>query len=301
VSILADTSPTTNRVMMTEDEATRTHKRILARDKAQSRDMQSMYDLDGWKVLGYASWDEYLSQAFDYSKSYLSRLNANIKVNHQLGTGETPLPERQTRPLNRLPDTLRSEAYETAKALAKAENGDLQVRHMEMASEQVELKQTVRDSGHRVISVMMDAGDVSPKTAQAMCEQLDILDPSTYSGVIQIIGEHGLADPLLIPEFADMINRDSRTLARVMATGYINDKPIGQASLEDLKAEKLVSQSEIIGEKQEQARQKASEQGKLAVIAHVVTVYENAPERTLKSLKRALSDEDLKALKELIA
>jgi len=297
---ITTTSPADSRVMMTESEAQTTHKRIVARDKAQARDLQSMYDLEGWRVLGYASWDDYLSQAFDYSKSYLSRLNANVKINHQLGTGDNPLPERQTRELKKLPEQLRAEGYETAKALAQAEGAEVETRHMQTAVEQVETKQAVRDSDHRVISVMMDEGNLSPKDARLMCEQLDRLDIKTYSGVIQIIGQHGLSDATLIPQFADMVNRESRTLKRILKTGHINDRPIAQASAEDLKQEKRFSQSEIISEKQEEQRQTSIEQGKPAVIAHVVTVWENDPTRTLKALKQVLSGQDLISLREMI-
>jgi len=289
------------KVMMTQDEARQVHDRIQRRDAAQAKDLQVMHNLEGWKVLGYASWDDYLRKAFDYSKSYLSRLNSNITINHQLGTDDDPLPERQTRPLNKLPEGLRPEAYATAKSLANAEDSELQVRHMEMASQQVKTKQAVRDSKHRVISVMMDGGDVSPKVALVMCETLDRLDVEIYAKVIQIIGQHGLSDAELILPFADMVNRESRTLTRILKTGHINDKPIGQASFEDLKQEKRFSQTEIIGEKVEKQRKKASEQGKPAVIAHVVTVYENNPQKTLKALKQVLSAEDLAVLKELIA
>jgi len=301
VTAIEMTSPAHDgRVMMTEDEARQVHDRIQRRDKAQRDDLQTMHDLEGWKVLGYGSWDDYLREAFDYSKSYLSRLNANVKINHQLGTGDDPLPERQTRELKKLPEGLRSEAYETAKSLAQAEDSELQVRHMEMASQQVETKQAVRDSKHRVISVMMDGGDVSPKVALVMCETLDRLDVETYAKVIQIIGQHGLSDAELILPFADMVNRESRTLARILKTGHINDKPIGQASFEDLKQEKRFSQTEIIGEKVEAQRKKASEQGKPVVIAHVVTVYENNPQKTLKAIQKALSKQDMIELRGLL-
>lgn len=285
-------------VMMSKDEAERTHRRIMARDKAQARDLQSMYDLEGWKALGYASWDAYMNQALDYSVSYLSRLNSQVQINHQL---EADLPERQTRELKKLKTSeARQEAHETAKALAKAENGDLSLRHIEMGVEQVQTKEKVRNSKHRVISVMMDSSRVSPVDALSYCAKLDTLNDRTYAKVITIIAEHGLNDGELISEFADMVNRESRTLDRILATGHINDKPIGKASLEDLRQEKRFSQSEWIGEQQEKARQEAIEQGKPIVIAHVITVYENAPERTLRALQQVLSEGDILKLMELM-
>ncbi len=293
---MMQTSPTV--VMMTHDEAEMLHKRIVARDKMQARDLQSMYTLEGWKALGYDSWDAYLHDAFDYSDGYLSRLNSQVQINHQL---EANLPERQTRALKKLdsPD-LRQEAYQTAKRLADAEGGDLSLRHVEMGVKQVSMKERVHGSKHRVVSVMMDAGDVSPVGAVKMIDALDTLDDVTYGKVITIVAEHGLSDAQLILPFADMVNRESRTLARILATGHINNQLIGSAGLADLQVEKAFSQTEIIGEKVEKKRQDAVEQGQVAIIAHVVTVYENDPVRTLKALKQVLSADDLVSLREMI-
>lgn len=294
---MVQTSPTAQ-VMMSRDEAEMLHKRIVARDKMQARDLKSMYELEGWKALGYGSWDDYLHGAFDYSAGYLSRLNSQVQINYQLAGN---LPERQTRALKKLDGVeKRKEAYQTAKRLADAEGGDLSLRHVEMGVKQVSMKEQVHGSKHRVVSVMMDAGDISPVGAVKMIDALDKLDDVTYGKVITIVAEHGLSDAQLILPFADMVNRESRTLARILATGHINNQPIGSASLADLKVEKAFSQTEIIGDKVEKKRKDAVEQGQVAIIAYVVTVYENDPVRTLKALAGVLKESDLVSLREMI-
>ena len=293
---LAQTSPST--VMMAVDEAEMIHRRILARDKAQGKDLQRMYEEEGWKALGYKSWDMYMRTAFDYSVSYLSRLNTQVKINAALGTD---LPERQTRALKKLDSTTKQQqAYEIAKEIADVVGEDVKLNDIETAVEQVELRDQVKASKHGVVSVMMSYDEISVHEAVRMCDALDKLDDITYGKVISIIAKTGLSKAELIVPFADMVNRESRTLQRILNTGYINGKLIRDASLADLKGEKRESQSEIIGEKVEQQRQELIAQGKPVVVAHIVTVYEGDAERTLKALKQVLSDADLSRLVELL-
>ena len=97
-----------------------------------------------------------------------------------------------------------------------------------------------------------------------------------------------------------MVNRESRTLQRILLTGTINSKRICDASLADLDAENRGSQSEIIAEKLEESRSEVDADGKLIPIAHIITVYENDAVRTLKALKQVLSEGDLLMIREMI-
>jgi len=285
--VLAPVSPTD--VMMSRDEAEITHQRISDRDQRQAQDLRMMHDQEGWKALGYASWEVYMREAFDYSVSYLSRLNSQMQINHEL---ESNLPERQTRALKKLNTSDRQQAYSIAQELAQAKNEDIKLSDIETAVKQVEARKRVTSSKHRVVSVMMSSNELSVTDANVMVDALDTLDDKTYAKVISIVAK-GVSDPQLILPFANMVNRESITLNRILATGYINDKPIKDASLADLDVEKFISQSERIADAVEKKRQDAIEQGQPVVIAHIITVYENDPERTVKELKKQLPDKDL--------
>lgn len=296
-SIQTATSPAT--VMMTADEAERTHRRIVARDKMQATDLQKMFAFEGWKALGHVSWQEYLGQAFDYSESYLSRISSRVQINHELGAGD--IPERQTRVLKKLKSSDdRKQAYDTAKNLAQAEDSTVAVRHVEMAVKKKQTENEIASSRHRVVSVMLDGGELSLVQARQMVDELDKLDDVTYAKVITIVASHTVTAPALIPEFADMVNRSSRTLDRILRTGHINERRIRDAGLADLHEEKRLSQNEIIGEKVEKKRQVAIEQGKVAVIPHIITVYEGDPQKTLRELKKVLPVGDLTQIREML-
>lgn len=285
-------------VLLSRSEAEMLHRRITARDKAQSRDLQRMYEYEGWKTLGYDSWDAYLREAFDYSVSYLSRLNTQVQINQQLNAN---LPERQTRALKQLDSPeQRQQAYTVAKELAHAEASSISLRHVQMGVERVQARQRVMDSRHRVVQVMLSSDELSVLDANRMIEALDGLDAICYGKLVTILTEHGLRDPALIAPFADMIQRDSVTLQRILTTGTINEVPIRDAGLADLDAEKRVTQSEIISDKLEQQRQDAEAKGEVAVIPHIITVYENAPLKTLKALREVLPAANLVQLKQLL-
>lgn len=100
-------------VPMTKAEAQECVNRIKGRIENIRRNLIELYEREGWKALGYASWRECVIREFGQSEAYLYRQLAAARIEANLSpTGEIgKLPERQVRPLTALPPEKQREAW----------------------------------------------------------------------------------------------------------------------------------------------------------------------------------------------
>lgn len=87
-----------------------------------------LYEREGWRALGYASWRECCQTEFDLSLRHLYRLLQAAQVEKEVThgshvAGDVPIPERQLRELARLDSAeLRREVWEEAQAQGHGES-----------------------------------------------------------------------------------------------------------------------------------------------------------------------------------
>lgn len=102
---------------MVYEEARACRDRIKAHLSEARTDLIALYEREGWRALGYASWRECVISEFGQHQSYLYRLlNAGLVERDISPNGETGLiPEGQLRPLTKLDNpTLIKAAWEAA-------------------------------------------------------------------------------------------------------------------------------------------------------------------------------------------
>jgi len=81
-----------------------------------------MHRREGWRILKHESWEEYCKKEFGHSRFYANRLlhfAETVELLENVAHGATiPTQERQTRPLNSLPPSLKKKAWKKAVKIA---------------------------------------------------------------------------------------------------------------------------------------------------------------------------------------
>lgn len=116
---------------MTESEARACADSIKAGIFNVGRQLLELYERDGWRVLGYASWRECAQVEFGYKQSHVYRLLEAAQVERNISPmGENdPMPERQLRPLAALPPETQRTAWQ--QAVETAPNGKVTAAHVQ--------------------------------------------------------------------------------------------------------------------------------------------------------------------------
>jgi hypothetical protein len=160
----------------------------------QIRDLVlELYEREGWKSLGYESWEKCVTAEFDRDRSYLyrqlraamiereiapSKIDADPKLSPMgdkstlMGSREPVIPERQLRPLAELPEGHRKEAWEEARATAP--DGKVTAKHVQATVD--------RRLGKSVVNgrEMPDPPDVAKKRAEGRIEPdtvVEVIEP----------------------------------------------------------------------------------------------------------------------------
>jgi len=293
-------------VLMTRQEAEECISIIKASLADARKHALDLYQREGWRALGYLSFKECAEAEFGRSYQHLYRLKDAALIEQDLresSAGEwlpATVPERHLRALKTALTTpeARSEAYILAQDAAKAEGEAVTERHVQKAVEIVKAKQVA--SRYAVIGHMVAMGEVTAFEGAAMSQHIDRLKPKIRGDVMQVIAQHGLTCPDLVPNIGQMFDRSpqtpSKTLATILATGHVAGVPLRKATMTDLVRAGWEASYEHAAERIEQQRAA----GKVVVEPIVINVYKGDPLKTFRALKKALPAADLIALQRLI-
>jgi|SRR6476646_1360410 len=123
-------------VMMDAQEARACVEGIRGHLEGMRRLVLDLYQREGWRALGYASWRECVVAEFDQSQSYLYRqlqaalIETEISPIGEIGT----MPESHARELAKAPEGERAEVYE--EAVETAPDGKLTAAHIAAAAQE---------------------------------------------------------------------------------------------------------------------------------------------------------------------
>jgi hypothetical protein len=84
-------------------------------------ELLDLRDRDGWRALGYESWEEFGATEFDYSVQYLNRITTADSIQKSLETivSEGEIKETHLRPLTSIPENERAAIWEEANRKAE--------------------------------------------------------------------------------------------------------------------------------------------------------------------------------------
>ena len=269
-------------VMMTEREA---KQAILSIKSSVIQIGQVATDIqvrEGWKALGYGSFSDCIKHEFEHTWQHVYRSMTVYRVHRQIqdeyhallesqvgeyDEGDLPpppenLPTSWGAQLGQVPPEDQYHAFQNATQTAKAEGRDQPTAdHIRRSVAQVKKRNAVFESDYKVVAHMMATDEITTDAAFKMTECLDaIKDIQVRSEVLNIIGTHGLSEPLLIPEIAGMYNRkpgqESKVLPVILNSGTLGGVLLKKASLTDLKNEKREAAAEHKAEALEEKRRK---------------------------------------------
>lgn len=296
---------------MTRTEAEACVASIKAHMSDARQKALELYQRKGWEALGYESFRACAEKEFGQSWQHVYRLKNIAEAEQELRAASPvgePLPEqipgRHLRALSTLPTPeQKAKAYQKAQQLAKIEGAaEVTERHVRTAVAVENTEKEVYEGKYAVLGQMVATGQLALMTANEMTQHLEKAKPKTRGLIIQLIARWGLTCAELIPELAQMFDREgtekaSKVLPVILKTGSIAGTPLVKANLTDLGRAKY----EASLEHKADAVQKQIEQ-KPTVQPVIVTLYKGDPVRTLKELKRAgLTVADLIKLQDLIA
>jgi hypothetical protein len=84
-------------------------------------ELLDLRDRDGWRALGYESWEEFGAKEFDYSVQYLNRITTAASIQKSLETivSEGEIKETHLRPLTSIPENERAAIWKEANRKAE--------------------------------------------------------------------------------------------------------------------------------------------------------------------------------------
>lgn len=285
---------------MTEAEARECVQQINDHIGSARQWALKLYEQRGWAALGYASFKDCAQAEFKQSYQHVYKLLAAAQIDSHMGENNIPLRHIQQLKVLASPEAQR-EAYRNAKQMAASE-GSRQVteRHVEASVKVLQAKEQVFQSRYYVLGHMVTMGDITANVGMEMHNALEKLKPKLRGDILQVIAKFGLSCAALIPPLAEMFERqgtdkESKTLAALLATGCLGGVPLAQATLTDLENARREAQMEHIADSEHQR------QLKQGIAPLIITVYKGDPGRTWQALRQALPAGDLIALQDLLA
>lgn len=109
---------TTRLAPMTREEARRACERVKSHLGDARSTLLELYQREGWRALGYASWRECATEEFGLGASHVYRLLTAAQVEADLGSPPGEIAEGVLRPLGGLDPDDRREAWRGATAAA---------------------------------------------------------------------------------------------------------------------------------------------------------------------------------------
>lgn len=217
---------------MTADEA-RSVVRRINHHLSSARDLLlDLYQREGWRALGYGSWEECVKEEFGKSRSYLYRQLAAGRLEKALSLPVGDSPESHMRPLIEIldDDADRERAYFSA-----TNNGSVTAESFRKAAWETWVLSNMKGS---VIAARLEAGEVGAKQAfliGKMCQN--------GSNVIQMCNDPELARALLeVKENRKALWEEiDRTLCIPTIDGQI---PLPDATYANLRAYLVIDSAE---------------------------------------------------------
>ena len=116
-----------NQPDMTKEEALAVHATLKHHANAMRSNLLDMRDRNGWKALGFTSFEEYGEKEWGYSRTYINRLAKAEEIQKSLSVpiGTSEIPESQLRPLSVIPEADRDAIYQQALKDAEAKGEKL--------------------------------------------------------------------------------------------------------------------------------------------------------------------------------
>lgn len=264
-----------------------------------------IYERRGYEALGYTTFEEWAEHELNTGYQWALKMRNAHVVQQELASALPieHLPTKHAEQLHKLetPEQKIS-AYQRAGQMAAAEGAGIATRHVQRAVEIVMHEQAVTESDYPVIAHMMASGDITPAHARKLVNAVDAVDPAQRVYVITLIGRYGLKDVALIPNMAQLATRPEASLRTEVDSGYLNSKPLAQATLTDWDAALQEAQRHNISKSQDDRRTANG------IDAKIITLYatqpggnvEMAAEQNWRVLQRELRIEDILKLKECI-
>lgn len=218
-------------VLMTSEEARAAVDAIKSHVQQARALLLDLHEREGWRALGYSSWEECVSDEFGRSRSYMYRQLAAAKLEIGVGSEVGVHPESHMRAISETLDDedQMQEAYQLAVA-----NGATSAAEYRKAAMAVWVKRNLR-SGSMLVNRAV-AGIISTQDAYNIGRMMVDNDLSEEErAVLDYCTDERLAEMLInvsvaLPEVWEEI------VATGSLPGIEQNIPIGEATSRDLKA-----------------------------------------------------------------
>jgi phage protein U len=282
-----------------------------ARDK-----ILQVYRAEGWKALGYGSFSDYGKAEFGKSFQQVYNLRAAAEFDEELNLysseGEIyEIPVNHAKELRKLktPEK-RVRAYQKAEQMAKAQGKDAPTQKIvEDAIHVMEAEEVVEESPYAVVRQMLAEASLTAPQAKQITLELNRLNDEPAQAYIQsLMARYRLNNPDLVYPLGYKYlddrkkGKSSKVLDEIDRTnGYLAGTPLSRAILNDLSRANAEAQAEYISGGVEQKRLELLSEGKPLPIQFALTLWKNAPVKSVKELIRLLPPKDLEAMLILLA
>jgi hypothetical protein len=271
---------------------------------------------EGWRLLGYESFQDWAKGEFDVSWQQVYNIKAAAEFDQELSLyspqGEIyQIPIKHATQLRKLknPES-RVRAYNMAERMAGAQGKEAPTEKIVAdAVNTLQAEETALDSPYPVVRHMLAASEITSLQAEQIVFELDRLRDEPAQGFVQdYMGKYGLKHPELIypigHKFLNERQRGKRSyvLDEIDRTGgYLAGTYLSKATPKDLmRANKEAEEQHIAeGVAKKQAEMRAA--GILIEEQFALTLWRNSPIKSVKELIRLLPPKDLEAVFHLLA
>lgn len=272
----------------------RLHYQNAAQQMAAVRaKIRLMHERDGWRVLGYANFVEWVERELPIKQAQAYRLLNAAHLDELLELPE-PLPEAHSRLLAALktPEA-KQQAYQQAQFIAKAENSPVLQRHIDTAVEMVKALRT--SEKYAPVAQMVATGGITASQGAALTKALDQVPPHCLNSIFELIALYELRNAELIEPIAALVQRkldkeDTSLILVSVLNGTLGGVPLRDATMTDYENERYKAQMQHI----EDSNAEAVAAGKVLPIE--VMIYPDKPALTVHALKMALTTLQFEAL-----
>lgn len=228
--------------LMSADEARDCAKDIKDHEGNLRALVYDFYTREGWRALGYPSFEACAEREFDRSFQHLYRLVSATTLEQKLSElspiGElVKLPETHARALKALPTPeTQYEALQTAKQLAQAEGSDKVVQsHINKAVQVTAAK--LRVSTIPLLSHLVNSGQMSVEDADHIGSELARFKPQTRGYIFQLIAKaDGISSAGVVRFIGQQYERPDDKVAQLViatlnVTGCLGGVPLRSANM----------------------------------------------------------------------
>lgn len=204
----------------------------------------AIYERRGYMALGYDTFEAWAEAELQTGYKWALKMRNAHLVQRELEAVLAPqgeaveLPTKHAEQLGKLDSAVdKATAYRRAQSLAAAEGKAAPAtRHVQQAVAVVQDEQAVRGGNYPILTHYMDSGTLTPRTAFEIMQALGKLTPVRQVFVVGIIGRHPVSDVGLVVRLAGLYDRQDSPLLGEIRTGYLNSRPLIQATVEDWNA-----------------------------------------------------------------